>query len=294
MPLQPDQRPQPAQYEQPKSILYIPAHKESFIAKASQRGADVIALDLEDSVPTELKAQAREQLLPLCQQYLAQKKIWVRVNRPWTLLLKDLEKIVDRQVSAIIVPKTDNAARIHFIDEALTEIEQQKGLPIGHTSIIGFIESIDGMYNAREIAHASPRLIGLGMGTEDFALTMGMQNTPSTLYGPCQQLVMAARSAHIQPIGLVGSMAEFRDLELYQQQLEKGFELGFSAAFCIHPNQVVLVNQIYHPDQPLIDWAQRILTGWQHAQEAGEAVFELDGKMVDWPVVAKAEKILGQ
>ena len=277
----------------PKSILYIPAHKEAYIEKAKLRGADIIALDLEDAVPEALKTEARSNLLDYCQQHLEGQQVWVRVNRPWMLLIKDLEAIVDQKVSAIIIPKTDNAARIQFIAEALADIERQKGLTIGHTGIIGFIESVEGLYNAREIAAANPRMLGLGMGTEDLALEMGMQNTLDTLYGPCQQLVMAARAANIQPIGLVGSMAEFRDIPLYQEQLNKGFELGFSAAFCIHPAQIEQVNTIYQPDQRLLNWADRVMNAWQKAQDSGEVVFEVDGKMIDWPVILRAKKILG-
>ncbi|MBB1488160.1 HpcH/HpaI aldolase/citrate lyase family protein [Oceanospirillum sediminis] len=273
----------------PRSILYIPANQEKFLAKASQRGADVIALDLEDAVAPDDKQTARKAIPALINQYLASSEVWVRVNRPWRLLVRDLETLVCSEIRAIIIPKTDCAERIRFIDEMITELEREKGLPHGHTRLIGFIESIDGLYQAREIARASQRLAGLGMGTEDLALEMGMQNTPETLSGPCQQLIMAARGAGIQPIGLAGSMAEFRDMDKYQRQLQLGYQLGFQSAFCIHPLQVAEVNRIYQPNQTLIAWAEQVI---DIADTTGNTVFEVEGKMVDLPVIEKARGLL--
>lgn len=275
----------------PRSILYIPANQEKFFSKAAQRGADVIALDLEDAVADDDKATTRQAIPDLIRQYLTGCEVWVRINRPWRLLVRDLETLVCTDIKTLIIPKTDCAERIRYIDEIITGLEQEKGLPHGHTRLIGFIESIDGLYQARDIARSSQRLAGLGMGTEDLALEMGMQNTPDTLTGPCQQLIMAARSAGIQPIGLAGSMAEFRDLDQYRQQLERGYQLGFQSAFCIHPLQVAEVNRIYRPDEQQINWAEQVI---DIADTTGSTVFEVEGKMVDLPVIEKARKLLAE
>jgi len=278
-----------------RSALFVPANVQKYIDKAHDRGADAIILDLEDSVPLSEKASAREQVISAAKQVSqAGADVLVRINQPWRLALRDIEAAVDPAVTALCVPKVSCASHIRFVDEVITELEIERGMVPGQTGIIAMIESVQALPLLDEIASASGRLKGMILGSEDFSAAAGMQPTPETLLQPNQQLLFAARRAGILPLGFVGSIAEFRDLEKFRQIIRFSRQLGFVGGFAIHPNQVQIMNEEFVPSATEIEDAKQLLAVFEQSLSEGRASAEFKGKMIDEPVVARAREILAQ
>jgi citrate lyase subunit beta/citryl-CoA lyase len=259
-----------------RSMLFVPTTAKKFIEKAPTSGADAIILDLEDAVAPNAKDAARA-TLPGVAKCLADQglDVTVRINRPWRLAVKDIEAAVSENVVALLLPMTDTAAHVKEVDQVVSEIEAEKGLPHGHTFFCPLIETAEGYLNAREIAHASPRTISLSLGSEDFALSMGMEAAPETLYAPKQQIIACARAAGLTPMGFIGSIAEFRDIEKLRQIFTNSKRAGFRMASCIHPNQ-----------------ARKIVDAYDAALAAGQGAITVDGIMIDVPVADRSRALL--
>ncbi len=276
-----------------RSILFVPAHVERFIKSAHTRSADAIQLDLEDSVPIDVKEQARQGLAGYT-EYLHSKKcaIVIRVNRDLKNCLLDLEAAILPEVSAITLPKVMGPEHICLIDEAMTEIELRKGLPPGKIRLIALIETIDGLASIKAIAKSSPRLAGLALGTEDLSLDGGFDPSEENLFHPAQQLVFAAKSARINAYGFPASIADYSDLNQLTQRIEKAKSMGFDGSFCIHPSQVQVLNKVYQISPTELEQAQKIIMAYDDAISKQRAAVEVDGKMVDLPVVERARRTL--
>ena len=275
------------------SVLFIPAHIDRFVDSAHKRGADAVVLDLEDSIPLNAKQQAREILAAQVEKLNKQDlDVLVRVNRDLKNCLADLEAAVIENVKAITVPKAMGAEHIRLLDEAISDIERSKGLPVGEIRLIAMIESIETLLSADKLAQACNRLAGLLFGTEDLSLDGGFEPTEENLFNPAQQLIYAARLANIRAYGFPGSIADYSNADKLTKLIGKAKSMGFDGAFCIHPNQVKTVNEIYKISEQEIQQAQKIVNAYQDAIKNNRAAVEVDGKMVDWPVVERARQIL--
>lgn len=276
-----------------RSALFVPAHVEKFVAKAHTRGADAIILDLEDSVPLAEKASARDGVAAAAATVAAHGlDVLVRINRPWRLAVRDLEASVCAQVHTLAIPKVASGDHIAFIAETLDEIEVEKGLPVGHTRLLPFIEGLDGLANIRDIASASPRNLGLFLGAEDFSAEVGMVPAHQGLFAPSQQVVFAARRAGILPLGFVGSIADYSDLELFRERIREARALGFVGALGIHPSQIGIMNEEFVPSAEEIAHAEGLLAVYEQALAEGRGAAAYKGKMIDAPVVARAREVL--
>lgn len=276
-----------------RSALFVPAHVEKFVSKAHTRGADAIILDLEDSVPLAEKASARDGVAAAAATVAAHGlDVLVRINRPWRLAVRDLEASVCAQVHTLAIPKVASGDHIAFIAEILDEIEVEKGLPVGHTRLLPFIEGLDGLANIRDIASASPRNLGLFLGAEDFSAEVGMVPAHQGLFAPSQQVVFAARRAGILPLGFVGSIADYSDLELFRERIREARALGFVGALGIHPSQIGIMNEEFVPSAEEIAHAEGLLAVYEQALAEGRGAAAYKGKMIDAPVVARAREVL--
>ena len=272
-----------------RSMLFVPAHVEKFVQKAHMRQADAIILDLEDSVPVGEKNQARE-LLDSTLKYLADRDvdILVRINTNKTYTDLELALIVALGISTIVVPKVESAAQVERISSQLSQYEQAHGsdTPV---NIIAQIESVNALPNLDEIA-CLPRVCAMTLGAEDFCESAGMEPTEEGLLFPNQQVLFACRRAGISPYGFVGSIAQYSDLDHFRKIVRQASALGFIGAFCIHPDQVKVLNEGFSPPPSLIKWAESVIEAYENSGSAGAIAFE--GKMVDLPVVNRARKIL--
>ena len=276
-----------------RTALFIPVHIEKFVAKAHTRGADAYILDMEDSVPLAQKESARECIIPAAKT-VAQDgaDALVRINIEESLAMKDLEASVDESVKAIVVPKVESAAQILRLAAKIDELEHAKGMSIGHTSMIAMIESVDALPNLDEIAASHPRVVAMTLGSEDFSATAGMQPLPQTLLLPNQMLAFACRRANIMPLGFPGSIADYSDIDAFRETIVFAKQLGFVGAFCIHPKQVTVLNEVLTPSAEEIEHAEGLLNAFEEGIAQGKGAVEYKGKMIDLPVVERAKELL--
>ena len=276
-----------------RSLLYVPVNVEKYVEKAHARGADCILLDLEDSVPAAEKDNARKLVAQAASRVRRDgADVVVRINRPDSMALRDLEASIGSEVNGIAVTKVDDAAHLRRLDEIVVKLERQRGLPPGHTRFIAMIETPAAFFRMPEIAAAVERNVALDIGGEDFALENGMEPTEETLLMPKQQMIYAARAAGIMPLGYIASVASFGDLEAFRRMVKRSRQFGFMGASCIHPAQVAIVNEEYSPSPEEVAHAKRVIEGNAKAAAEGRASFAIDGKMVDVPVVKRAERLL--
>ena len=275
-----------------RSMLFAPVNVAKFVDGAHKYGSDAVILDLEDSVPPAEKANARGMIdaaVPKVARSGAD--VVVRINRPIELAVRDIEAAVQPGVTGLILPKIDSAGHMRLLDELIETVERQKGMTVGHTRTMALVETPAGFGRVEEIAGSSPRLVGMSLGSEDFAMEMGMPPAIDTLSYPKQRLAVAAVAAGVMPMGIVGSVADFKDLEGYRNSARLARRFGFRGSACIHPNHVPILNEEFGIKPEELVWAKRVIDVYEQAKREGRASIQLDGKMIDIPIVIKAERI---
>ena len=278
-----------------RSLLYVPVTQRRFVEKALTVGADAIQLDLEDSIAPSEKDEARR-LLPEAVDRLAAAgaDVVVRINRPWRLAVRDLEAAVRPGVCALALPKVPGAEHVAACAEIVAELEAEAGLTPGSVRFIVMIETAGALFRAREIAAADPRVLGLVLGTEDFATDVGIAPDPDLLTGPNQAVVIAARAAGVLPLGLVGTLAEYRDEAAFGDIVARSRRLGYVGASAIHPRQVPLLNAGFTPTPDEFEQASRLVAAYQDAHARGVGAIQFEGRMVDEPVAQRARALVSQ
>jgi citrate lyase subunit beta/citryl-CoA lyase len=277
-----------------RSLMFVPVTNAKFVGGAGRHGADGIILDLEDSIPPGEKAGARRLVRDAARAIRATgPDVLVRVNQPLRLIAEDLEATVSPDVAAIVLPKTLGAEHLVLVDELVGGIEERQRLKLGHTKIIAMIETAGAISRMHEIA-AAQRVIGLIVGGEDLSFALGMEPTPDGLYVPNVLAVAAARAAGKLPFGYAGSVALIDDLSTYRVIVRRAAELGFVGGFCIHPAQVPVLNEEFAPKAADITAAREIVAAFAKATAEGSGVFRHRGRMIDRPVVARAEALLSR
>jgi citrate lyase subunit beta/citryl-CoA lyase len=276
-----------------RSLLYVPVNVEKFVEKAHTRGADVIQLDLEDAVPPAEKEKART----LVEKNAARVRrggadVVVRINQPLSLAVRDLEHSICPDVDAIAVTKADSASHVKLLDQLVTELEAKRGMAPGRTKFIVMIETTDAFTRIDEIPRASPRVVAMNIGGEDFALDLNAQPEDDVLLHPKQRMIIAARAAGVMPLGFIGTVADFSDWEKFRLMVRRSRRFGFDGAGCIHPGQVKVVNEEYTPSVEEVAYARKVIRMDQEAQASGRGSFQIDGKMIDIPVVVRAERLI--
>lgn len=276
-----------------RSLLYVPVNVEKFVGKAHMRGADCVQLDLEDSVPSSEKESARACVAAAAARVRrGGADVVVRINRPLQIALRDLEASIGPDVDGIAVTKVQSADHLRLLDEVVGDLEEERGLKPGHTRFIAMIETPEAFFRMPEIARAVDRLVAMNIGGEDFALENGMAPAEETLLMPKQQMIFAARSGGLMPLGFVASVAGFGDWPAFRAMVRRSRRFGFMGAGCIHPGQVPIVNEEYTPAADEIAYARRVIEEFVTAEAAGRASFALDGQMIDIPVVTRARRLL--
>ncbi len=270
------------------SRLYIPGNSPKLMLNAGIYGAHGIILDLEDAVAPDKKAEARilvRNALRSVDFYGTERM--VRINQ-LPLGLEDLDFIVEHGVQLILVPKCESAEDIKAVDERIKEISGSENV----IYLMPIIESALGVVNAYEIASASENVVAVAIGLEDYTASIGAQRTDEgreSFYAR-SAVVNAARAAGVQPIDSVFS--EFEDMELLKANALDSKSLGFEGMGCIHPAQVKVVNEAFSPNEQEIEKAIKIVEAYEDAIAKGLGVVSLGTKMIDAPVVKRAQKII--
>ena len=280
-----------------RSSLILPVNIPRFVEKAYTRNADAIVLDLEDSVPAQEKASART----LVQDSLVQAarggaEVLVRVNNDPALLADDIEAAVHPGLDGLSIPKAESAAQIRDIVARIERLERARGLTAAHVCLSLAIETPRGFLAAQEIARSSDRIATMSIGVEDYCLELGVEPSADglELLYPVAALVTICKAVGVQPTGLVGSIAGFRDLAVFEQAAQRARQLGCEGAGCIHPDQVTVLNRVFTPDPAKVEYARRVIDAFEEGVRKGTASVNLDGKMVDVPVYKRAQVIMAR
>ena len=277
-----------------RSMLFVPATNDKFIAKAAARGADAIILDLEDSIPPAEKDNARAALgaaVPRCRR--DQGQVWVRVNRPFRRCVADLAAAVHAGADGIMLPKAESAEHIRFVVEILEDAEREAGGRAA-TPIFVILEDPQAVLNATSIISAHERVVIASTGSEDLATILGAVPVPETLRTAKQIVHMAAKGVGRYSFGLFGTIADFSDHERYKALVAEARMHGIDGATCIHPGVIEHLNEGFKPSTEELDEARRVIAAFDDAEARGLASIAVDGKMVDIPVVVRARALVAK
>jgi len=274
-----------------RSLLYVPATAPRFVAKAHERGADAIILDLEDSIAPAQKDAARAALaaaVPVVGQSGA--IVFVRVNSEPDRLRLDIEAASAAGAFGVFLPKTRDPAALRALADWLDTLERATGRPT--LRFIPLLEDPGAVLDARVIAKATPRNFAIATGGEDLATAMDSEAIPELLSLPKQLVHLAAKEAGLLSFGLMRTIADFSDTEAIAASARLSRSLGFDGSSCIHPAVVPILNAAFGPTAAQVDYAERLVAAFDTAREAGLGAFTFDGRMVDLPIVERARRLL--
>ena len=276
-----------------RSLLYVPVSSERFLAKAHERGADAIILDLEDAVAPDRKDAARARLaevVPMARRGGA--VIFVRINSEPDRVRRDAEAACRAGADGLLVAKARDADAIAALADFLGGIEQD----IGRTamSLVPMIEDPGAVLDARTIAKASPRVFALMTGGEDLATALGGEPSPDVLRLPKLMVHLAAKAAGVRSFGLLRTVADYNDLEGITQSAAEARCHGFDGASCVHPSVVPILNGAFSPSEDELSHARALIAATEKAEAEGRGAFEFEGRMVDEPVVKRARALVGK
>lgn len=274
------------------SRLYLPGNSPGLMVNAGLHSADGIILDLEDSVAPEKKDEARLLVRNALRQInFCGAERMVRINQG-KRGLEDLQYVIPQNVNLILIPKCESAAYITQVEEMIESIKERCNLS-NQVFLMPIIESALGIENSFEIARSSANVVALAIGLEDYTADLGVARTlegTESLYARTR-LIVAAKAAGIQPIDSVFS--DVADMEALRNTVRISKSLGFEGMGCIHPRQIPVIREGYAPDEAEIEKAKKIVLAFESAKLNGLGVVSLGSKMIDPPVVARAQKSIG-
>lgn len=277
-----------------RSMLFVPGSNAGMISNTFIYKPDSIMFDLEDAVALAEKDSARILVAHALQHplYKAMETV-VRVNPLDSEFgLKDLNAVVRAGVDVVRMPKTESAQDVIDMDKAITEIEKACGREVGSTLMLAAIESPLGITQANQIATASNRLIGIALGAEDYVRNLKTERSADgieLLFARCS-ILQAARAAGIQAFDTVYSNANNEEGFLNEAALIK--QLGFDGKSLVNPRQIELLHNLFAPTQKDVEQAQRIIEAAEEAKRNGLGVVSLNGKMIDAPIIERAQLVL--
>jgi len=273
------------------SRLYLPGNSPGMFLNAGLHSPDGVILDLEDSVAPDRKNEARilvRNALRAVNFYGAERM--VRINQG-ERGLEDLVVLIPHNVQLVLIPKCENAETVRTVDNKIKEIKAGAG-QTGTVFLMPIIESAAGVEHATEIATASESVVAMAIGLEDYTADLGVQRTKEgkeSLYAR-NRLVVASKAAGIQPIDSVFS--DVGDMDGLLQNVLSSKAMGFEGMGCIHPRQIAVIREGFSPSPEETEKAKKIVIAYRDALEKGLGVVALGTKMIDPPVVARAEKTI--
>lgn len=276
-----------------RTMMFVPGANAAMLRDAPLYGADSIMFDLEDAVSLKEKDSARVLVHSALKTFdYGNIEIVVRINALDAGGAEDIEAMVLAGVDVIRLPKTETAQDIIDVEAVITEVEQQNDIPVGTTKMMAAIESAEGVLNAPAIAKSSTRLIGIALGAEDYVTNMKTRRHPDgqELFFARSMILHAARAAGIATIDTVYSDVD--NTEGFEAEVRLIKQLGFDGKSVINPRQIPLVNTIYAPTEKEIQNAKEVIWGIREAEAKGSGVISVNGKMVDKPIVERAERVI--
>ena len=270
-----------------RSRLYLPGNEAKFMINAGLHKPDGVILDLEDSVHPSEKDSARVHVRNALRQidFMGCERM-VRINQG-NLGLIDLDFVVAHNVHVVLIPKCESPDEVKKVDARIAEAKKRHEAE-HDVFLMPIIESALGSIKAYEIATASPNIVALTIGLEDYTADIGTRRTNEgrESFWAREQVVNAARAASVQPIDTVFS--DVADMEGLRQSVLEAKSLGFEGKGCIHPRQIEVINDAFAPTEDEIKRAKAIMLAYEAAQAKGLGVVSLGSKMIDPPVVKRA------
>lgn len=277
-----------------RTMMFVPGNNPSMMQDAYIYGADSLMLDLEDSVTLAEKDAARRLVYHALKEVnYGTTEMVVRINPLNTPYgVKDIEAVVKAGVDVIRMPKTETAEEVKEVEAEIERVEREIGVPVGKTQIMAAIESALGVINAYSIATSSKRMMGIALGAEDYCANLKTNRSKdgAELLLAREMIVVAARAAGIDALDTVFS--DMNDMETFKNEVAFIKKLGFDGKSIINPRQIDIVHEIFAPSQKEIDKARLILNAIKEAERKGSGVISLNGKMVDKPVVIRAQRCI--
>ena len=277
-----------------RSLMFVPAHNQKLLDSAIRRDADVLLLDIEDSVPCCDKQKARDNIKEYVKRPdLGGKLLFPRVNdRESGELLKDAYQLTIDGIAGFMYPKSTKGEDIYFFGKLLETIEYEKGIPIGTFKIIPLIETTGAVINIKEICQACTRVIAVAFGCEDFVTDLqGKHDLDGQSIMMARNLIsIGARSCGVLPIDTVH--IRVHDLEDLEKNLIVSKRFGFEGMLVLNPKELPLVNQYYSPTQEELAWAKEMIALSEEANAEGKGVAVKEEKFIGPPMVKMARNIL--
>ena len=276
-----------------RSMLFVPGNNPGMLRDAYIYGSDSLMFDLEDSVSIREKDAARFLVYnALTSLNYGQKELVVRINDLESGLgVKDLEAIVRAKPHVIRLPKAETAKDILDCEREIARIEREAGIPVGQTGMMAAIESAKGVLHAYEIATASPRLIGIALGAEDYVTDLKTTRSDGTeLFFARNMILNAARAAGIDALDTVFS--NVNDEEGFLRECRLIRQLGFDGKSVINPRQIPPLHAVFMPDEAALAKARAVMEAIAEAEERGSGVASLNGRMIDRPVALRAQYLI--
>lgn len=274
--------------------MFVPAHNKKLLESALKRDADVLLLDIEDSVPPESKQQSRDNIKEfILRPELKNKHIFPRVNdRESGELLKDAYQLTIDGISGFMYPKAQKGDDIYFFGKLLETIEYEKGIPIGSFKIIPLIETTGAVMNIQDICTACTRVIAVAFGCEDFVTDMHGKHDPEgiSIMTARNIISMGARCSGVIPIDTVH--IKVHDLADLEKNLIISKNLGFEGMMVLNPKELPLVHKYYSPSEEEVEWASEMIRLSEEAKNEGKGVAVKDNKFIGPPMVKMAKDIL--
>lgn len=278
-----------------RSLMFVPAHNDRLMQSASRSNADVLLLDIEDSVqPEENKQIARDKIVQYIKEGLFQNRVlFPRINdRESGHLLKDVYQLTIEGVAGFMYPKARRGEDIYFIGKLLETIEYDKGFTPGTFKLIPLIETTGAVMNIQDICKASPRVVAVAFGCEDYVTDLEGKHDieGQSIFFARNMIVNGAHECGVAAIDTVH--IRVHDLEDLEQNLILSKKLGFDGMLILNPKELPLCHQYYSPTEEEVAWAKEMIFLSEEAVRAGKGVAVVDNKFIGPPMLKMAHEVL--
>jgi citrate lyase beta subunit len=279
-----------------RALLFMPGDSRGKIEKGITLDVDSIIMDLEDGVALNQKAAARTTAAAALRELnFGDTERLVRLNPVGSSLYRDdLEATVSARPDGYVLPKVESAAEVQAVSAALAEVESTQGWEASSIVLIAIVETARGIVNLREIAESDSRLVALAFGAEDLAGDMGAVRTPEGWEGfyARSAVVLHAKANHLQAIDT--PFVRLDDEEGLLKETRAALHMGYTGKLAVHPKQIEPIHAVFTPTKKEVEAAQRLIEAHHAHQASGAGVFQLEGKMVDLPMIQAAEAVLAR
>jgi len=280
-----------------RSMMFVPGHNRRLLESAARSEADALILDLEDSVrPDDQKQVARDTIRSVLDEGLLQgRTVFARVNdRESGHLLRDVLALTVEGIAGFVYPKSRSGQDVYFFDKLLETVEAERGIAPGRFAVVPLIETTAAVLHAVDICRASPRVVAVAFGCEDFVADLGGLHDEAgrSLYTARALIALAAKAAGVQAIDTVH--IDVHDLAGLEQNLQLARELGFDGMLVLHPKEIEAVHRHLSPSLGQVEDAREMIRLSEEAGRQQKGVAILKGRFIGPPMVVAARRTLAR